>query len=94
MIDRQEVWAYQRPTLMFEIHDTMFYEHLANKVDYRGYFERVWDSAVSVGGHAFLPKPELHFLYLMAHTAKHIVNYGIPIWNVGDYKDHHKGVVR
>lgn len=76
-IDRQEVWVYQRHTVMFEIHDTMFYEHLANKVDYRGYFERIWDSAIPSGRHAFLPNPELHFLYLIAHTAKHIVNYGM-----------------
>jgi hypothetical protein len=76
-VDRQEVWVYQRHTVMFEIHDTMFYEYLANKVDYRGYFERVWDSAVPAGGRSFLPKPELHFLYLMAHTAKHISNYGM-----------------
>ena len=77
LIDRQEVWAYQQHTAMFEIHDTMFYEHLANKVDYQSYFEKVWDSAFPAGGHGFLPKPELHFLYLMAHTAKHIVNYGM-----------------
>lgn len=77
LIDRQEVWAYRRPTLMLEIHDTMFYEHLTNRIDYCGYFERVWDSALPSEGHGYLPKPELHFLYLMAHTAKHIVNYGM-----------------
>ena len=76
-IDYPEVWVYRRPALVFEIHDTMFYEHLANKVDYRSYFDRIWDSAVPAGGHSYLPQPEQHFLYLMTHTAKHISNYGM-----------------
>ncbi len=76
-IDNHAVWTYQRPALMFEIHDVMFYEYLANDVDYRSYFNRVWDSAISSGGHRFLPEPELHFLYLMTHTAKHIINNGM-----------------
>ena len=76
-IDNHAVWTYQRPALMFEIHDVMFYEHLVNSVDYRSYFNRVWDSAVPADGHRFLPEPELHFLYLMTHTAKHVINHGM-----------------
>ncbi len=76
-VDNHAVWTYQRPALMFEIHDVMFYEHLANSVDYRSYFNRVWDSALPSDGHRFLPEPELHFLYLMTHTAKHVINHGM-----------------
>lgn len=75
-IDHPAVWVYQKPALTFELHDSMFYEHLANQVDYRAFFETVWDGAADLGAHRFAPKPELHFLYLMAHAAKHIVNYG------------------
>ena len=76
-IDNHAVWTYQRPALMFEIHDVMFYEYLANRVDYRSYFDQVWESAISSGTHRFTPDPELHFLYLMTHTAKHVINNGM-----------------
>ena len=42
------------------------------------YFARVWDTAVPTGeAGAYAPEPNLHFLYLMCHTAKHIINNGM-----------------
>ena len=78
-VDNIAVWTYVRPYLMFEIHDVMFYEHLSNGVDYRGYFSNVWNSAVRVKSrsHGYVPDPAFHFLYLMAHTAKHLTNKGM-----------------
>ena len=82
MIDNHDVWTYWTGDIMFEVHTHMFYEYLANRVDYRSYFDRVWDSAHP--GSAFgirsdnlsEPDEELHLLYLIAHTAKHIINNG------------------
>ena len=67
---------------MFEIHDEMFYEELTSQVDYRAYFDTVWEHChqASVFGvsspRLYVPDEEFHFLYLMAHTAKHIIDHG------------------
>ena len=70
-IDNHAVWTYLERDIVFEIHDHMFYENLANQVDYRGYFDQIWDSS----------DPEWnenrHFLYLMTHMAKHTINKGV-----------------
>lgn len=82
LIDNHDVWTYWIGDFMFEIHNHMFYEYLANRVDYRAYFDRVWDSAhpgIVFGISAdnlFVPDENLHFLYLITHTAKHIINNG------------------
>ncbi len=70
-VDNHAVWTYTADKLMFELHDHMFYEHLANAVDYQGYFDRAW---------AFCDKgwnENYHFLYLITHLAKHIINKGM-----------------
>ena len=45
-------------------------------MDYRAYFDGVWERAVPAEGSEYRLQPEMHFLYLMAHTAKHILNHG------------------
>ena len=70
-VDNHAVWTYTADKLMFELHDHMFYEPLANAVDYRGYFDRAW---------AFYDQgwnENYHFLYLITHLAKHILNNGM-----------------
>ena len=82
LINNHDVWAYWIGDLMYEIHTHMFYEFLANRVDYRSYFDRVWGSARpgTVFGiqcdNLLVPDAELHLLYLLTHTAKHIINNG------------------
>ena len=81
-VDNHAVWTYYKPNLMFEVHNVMFYENLANQVDYRSYFSRVWDSAVNETkdnseSFRFVPEADRHFLYTVAHTAKHVVNSGM-----------------
>ena len=82
MIDNHSVWTYYKGPFQFEIHDRMFYEDLANKVDYKGYFDRVWDHChnapvFGIGApNLYIPDEEFHFLYLMTHTAKHVLNNG------------------
>ena len=81
-IDNQAVWTYCLGYFMIEVHDHMFYEYLANAIDYRGYFDHVWEhchSGVVFGIKAdnlYVPDESFHFLYLMVHTAKHIINNG------------------
>lgn len=74
-IDHPSVWTYQRDITHYEIHDHMFYEPLANELDYIGYFDHVWEHVTSEDGRLVI-QPDYHFLYLMAHTAKHIINLG------------------
>ncbi|MBR3241565.1 MAG: nucleotidyltransferase family protein [Parasporobacterium sp.] len=83
-VDHQSVWTYllEKGQFQIEIHDRMFYDPLANEVDYRAYFDRIWDHIHNApvygidSANLFVPDESLHFLYLMTHTAKHIVNNG------------------
>lgn len=83
MVDNHAVWTYYCGKLEFEVHDHMFYESLANRCDYRKFFDSVWDHVQkeSVFGISsemlYIPDTSFHFLYLMAHTAKHVINKGI-----------------
>ncbi len=87
LVDNHAVWTYHKPLLVFEIHDVMFYEELSNQTDYRGYFSKVWETAVGKGtskpaeakkdSFEYIPESNLHFLYTIAHTAKHVINNGM-----------------
>lgn len=76
------VWTYWRDNLYLEVHTHIFYEDLANRVDYRTFFDRIWEHChaapvFGISSENFLvPEENYHFLYLMAHTAKHVVNRG------------------
>ena len=82
LVNHQDVWTYWIEPFMFEIHDHMFYETLTKRFDYRNYFDTVWDSCHKgavfglTAENMYVPDDDLHFLYLMAHTAKHIINSG------------------
>lgn len=77
-VDNHAVWTYHKKFLMFEIHDVMFYEFLANQVDYSDYFSHIWESSVGkAGSFEKIPDINVHFLYAMTHTAKHVINKGM-----------------
>lgn len=65
------VWSYVRDVIMVEVHEHMIYERLSNDVDYAAYFDAVWDFAEDSQ-----INPSMEFVYLIAHTAKHIINSG------------------
>lgn len=65
------VWTYRRDAAKIEIHDRMIYEKLSTDFDYAGYFDGAWDYADD--GEL---SPNMQFLFLLAHTAKHILNCG------------------
>lgn len=77
-VDNPDVWTYSKENIYFEIHDHMFYESLANKVDYRSCFDSIWQNTQpsGFGENVLFPTEEFHFLYLMVHLAKHIANKG------------------
>lgn len=79
MVDNHAVWTYEKESIQFEIHDHMFYEYLANDVDYREYFDQVWDHVRLAEGteNIYVPDEDFHFLYLITHMAKHIINKGM-----------------
>lgn len=79
MVDNHAVWTYEKKSIQFEIHDHMFYEHLANNVDYQEYFDQVWEHVRLIDGteNIYVPDENFHFLYLITHLAKHIINKGI-----------------
>ena len=71
------VWNYDRDLTHYELHDHMIYDSLANEVDYETYFSRAWDYAKPIDGSKKYELDEtFHFVYLIAHTAKHILNRG------------------
>lgn len=77
-VDNHAVWTYTQRSVMFEVHNVLFYEYLANSVDYRAYFGTIWDTALPGDGKGeYRPEPNRHFLYLLCHTAKHIINSGV-----------------
>lgn len=67
-IDNHAVWTYTERSVMFEVHDHMFYEYLANDFDYRGYFDQAWERG---------DDPGFQLCYLLTHMAKHITNSGL-----------------
>ena len=81
-VDHQAVWTYILDQFQFEIHNQMFYENLTNHVDYISYFDQVWDHCHLApvfdveSPNMYVPDEDFHFLYLMTHTAKHVINSG------------------
>ena len=67
-IDNHAVWTYTERDVMFELHDHMFYEYLANDFDYRGYFDHAWERG---------REPGFQLCFLLTHMAKHITNSGL-----------------
>lgn len=73
-----EVWAYMRDAVLFEIHNHMMNDPLANDVDYQVFFDNAWNYT-ECSDNQYLLKSEFYLLYLIAHTAKHILNKGYGI---------------
>ena len=81
-VDNHSVWTYSKNKLYMEVHDHMFYEELTNKIDYRTYFDQVWTHISheaqfgTTSDILYVPDKAFHFLYLITHTAKHIIDNG------------------
>ena len=81
-IDNHSVWTYFKGKFYIEVHTHMFYENLANDVDYIEYFDHLFEHIKHgkvfdlESDSIYIPEENYHFLYLMTHTAKHIINSG------------------
>ena len=81
-VDNHDVWTYIQEPFILELHSRMFYENLIAKINYQAYFDRVWEHCrkAPVFGVSsdivYAPDGMFHLLYLIAHTAKHIINSG------------------
>lgn len=75
----EPVFSYYNDFELYEIHTELMEVDVSDKADYRGFFNTVWEHVKNVGGHSFEPTPELHFLYLLTHIAKHIRGDGAGI---------------
>ncbi len=73
------VWAYYKGSVHYEIHTHALYEKLLSQFDYQAYFDRIWDysSPVNADSSRYQIGDSFHFLYLVTHTAKHIINNGM-----------------
>lgn len=76
--DWEPVYSYHKGIELYELH-TKLVEINVTDADCREYFNSAWEHSVNVGGHSFVPQPELHFIYLLAHIAKHIRGEGAGI---------------
>ena len=65
------VWKYKRDVVKIEVHEHMIYEKLGSDFDYQTYFDGAWDTAKDGS-----LDPNVQFLFLAAHTAKHMLNCG------------------
>ena len=81
-VDNHSVWTYYLNNIEYEVHNHMFYEDLTNDFDYIGFFDHIFEHCKhgtvfdTESNYLYVPEDNWHFLYLMTHTAKHIINNG------------------
>lgn len=77
--DWEPVYSYIKDEEFYEIHTELLEVDVSPTVDCRAYFRRVWDHVVATGNHRYQFEPEYHFLYMIAHIAKHVAGSGAGI---------------
>lgn len=75
-VDWEPVYSYTRPPELYEVHTQLLEVDLNDRVDYRGFFSRMWEFTRPREDGALEFTPEFHFLYMIAHIAKHIRGAG------------------
>lgn len=81
--DWEPSYSYRKGQEYYELHSRVIGFDVSDKADYVGYFTGIWEhtrpaQVVSLP-HARELTPEFHFLYLLAHIAKHISASGAGI---------------
>lgn len=74
--DWEPVYSYSRPPELYEVHTDLMEVDIGTKEDSRCYFSQMWAYTRPREDGALELTPEFHFLYLMAHIAKHIRGAG------------------
>jgi hypothetical protein len=77
--DWEPVYGYTKENEFYEIHTELLETDVSPKVDCRAYFRGLWDHVVPMGEHRYQFEPEYHFLYMIAHIAKHVAGSGAGI---------------
>ena len=74
--DWEPVYSYIGASQCYEFHTELLETDISEGVDCRDYFRDLWSHVTRVGEHRFHPTPEFHFLYMLAHLAKHVASSG------------------
>ncbi|MCD8021414.1 MAG: nucleotidyltransferase family protein, partial [Lachnospiraceae bacterium] len=74
--DWEAVFSYYKDIEYYEIHSDIMEIDVTDKADYRGFFKHMWEHTVRVDDYVWEFTPEYHFIYLLAHIAKHIYSSG------------------
>ena len=71
----EPVYTYKRDTEYYEIHTEVLDSEI-NEGKQRKYFLDIWNHAIRLKEHTFVFSLEYHFIYLLAHLAKHASRRG------------------
>lgn len=71
----EPVYSYKKDTEFYEIHTEMLDSEI-NDGKQREYFHDYWKHSLNVNQHTYVLNPDYHFLYLIAHLAKHASSRG------------------
>lgn len=74
--DWEPVYSYVGPMEHYELHTELLETDISEAVDCRDYFRDLWQHVAPDGDHRYRFTPEFHFLYLLAHLAKHVTGSG------------------
>ena len=74
--DWEPVYNYIRPLEHYELHTELLETDISGTVDCREYFRDLWQHTCGQDAHRYEFTPEYHFLYLLAHLAKHVMSSG------------------
>ena len=68
---------YGKVGINLEVHTSIFYDDISEKIDYQGYFSGAWDNVIlKEGNFTYEFNIEYHLIFLIAHLAKHLYNEG------------------
>lgn len=76
LVTWEPVYSYHKGTELYEFHTDIIGTDVSEKADLKTYFQSVWEHMIPEQGHTYVMENEYHFLYLLAHIAKHISESG------------------
>ena len=79
------VWTYRYNNVIFEIHTSLVFETIQNGINYDTYFKNATHCLIKKDDtYRRYIKPEIEFIYLMFHLAKHMCTFGAGIRMIMD----------
>lgn len=70
---KDSTYCYTKAGEFYEIHTAICSDRISEKIDLREYFQSIWENTLSFENYSYTYTltPEYHFIYLLAHIAKH-----------------------